>query len=122
MTPELGDRVRIVDNPATRSSGHARREGLCYGFTTPSITDVEVIGNTDGDIAFSVSIDGMEPGENWFGPDSVEVIDHSPGLVIGVGENEFIRTEQGGWERLAANRDVGRVSDLWSRLFKGRKG
>ncbi len=42
--PSLGDHVRILDDPAAAEGGWAGREGTCYGFTTPSLTGVEVVG------------------------------------------------------------------------------
>ena len=121
MTPDLGDRVRVLDNAATRSSGHAGMEGLCYGFTTPSITGVEVIGDATGDIAFNVSIEGVDPSENWFGEDCVELVDHSPGLVVGVGDAEFVRTETGDWVRLEPDEGAP-PSRWWQRFRRDRRG
>src|SRR4051812_19035614 len=39
---EIGDNVRIVRSELTEALGQADRGGVFYGFTTPSITGVEV--------------------------------------------------------------------------------
>ena len=50
--PDLGDIVDIVSSPETVAAGFAGRRGTCYGFTTPSVTGVEVVGSSDDDLAF----------------------------------------------------------------------
>ena len=72
----MGDRVRILNTAATERSGHAGLEGLCYGFTTPSVTGVAAIGADGADLAFSVGFPETEPAEAWFTAECVEVIDH----------------------------------------------
>jgi hypothetical protein len=93
--PSLGDHVRILDHPETSAGGWAGREGTCYGFTTPSVTGVEVIGKTEDDDALSV---GFDDGQSaWFAPHLVEFLDHAPGLEITIGDNRLVRDESGEW-------------------------
>lgn len=79
----------------TEKSGHAGMAGTCYGFTTPSVTGVEVIGETADDLALAVSFEGSDA--VWFAPDLVELIDHGAGTVAKVGSKTFTRTETGEW-------------------------
>lgn len=95
--PTFGDRVRIVSAPATVDAGWADREGTCLGWTTPSVSGVEVIGLTESDFAVNVGVE-MNWGVNaWFDTSLVEVIDHSPGTVIRVGDQSLIRDADGNW-------------------------
>ena len=51
----FGDRVRIKETPETRASGVAGLEGDVYGFTTPSVTAIEVVGGSPDDFAINVT-------------------------------------------------------------------
>jgi len=94
----FGDRVRIVSAPVTKASGHADRVGLVYGWTTPSVTGVEVIGASDDDFAYNVGFD--EPGTDvWFAPHLVELVDHPPGLEVTIGDRRLVRGDDGVWHR-----------------------
>lgn len=94
--PTFGDNVRIATTPATIEAGWAGREGTCYGWTTPSVTDVEVIGRTDLDYAVNVGFD--EPGvDAWFDVSLVEVVDHAGGTTMSIGDKHFVRNEDGSW-------------------------
>jgi hypothetical protein len=88
------DNVRIVRTPETESLGFAGETGSCHGFTTPSITGVEVVGGDESDLAFNVHF-----GENdaWFAPELVEFVDHAPGSTISIGDRTFVRTKDGAW-------------------------
>ncbi len=77
VEPMIGDNVRIRETDDTRLSGHAGKTGVCYGFTTPSVTRVGVIGVPTTNRAFNV---GFEEGiDAWFAAGLIEVIDHAPG-------------------------------------------
>jgi hypothetical protein len=93
--PDLGDHVRIVSVPLTEELGYAGREGTCFGFTTPSITGVSVIGETSDDLALSVSFEGSDA--IWFAPELVEFLDHGAGTVAKVGNHTYVRTADGDW-------------------------
>ena len=91
----MGDHVRIADTPETVPSGHAGREGTCYGFTTPSVTGVQVIGQGSEDYALNV---GFEDGTTaWFGRTLVEFLDVSAGMAIEIGGRRFVRAANGEW-------------------------
>src|SRR6476469_2844306 len=93
--PSLGDHVRILQDPTTAEGGWAGREGTCYGFTTPSLTGVEVVGHTEDDDALNVGFDDGETA--WFAPHLVEFIDHAPGTTITVGDKPMVRDADGNW-------------------------
>lgn len=76
---QMFDPVRIVRSPATVAAGYADRTGICYGFTTPSITEVEVIGPGQVDDALGVSFD--DGTTVWFDPSLVAVVDVNVGQV-----------------------------------------
>jgi len=94
---DLGDHVRIVSTPETEAFGYAGREAVCYGFTTPSVTGVSVVGQT-ADYALAVSFDGHDV--VWFDETLVSFLDHAPGMVATVGTKRFVRTSDGGWSEV----------------------
>lgn len=95
LPADFGDRVRIARTRLTEESGHAGRAGTCYGFTTPSVTGVEVIGDTAEDLALAVSFEVSDT--VWFAPDLIELVDHGAGTVAQVGTKTYVRTEDGQW-------------------------
>ena len=95
IEPTIGDNVRIRVTAETEESGHAGRAGTFYGFTTPSVTGVTVIGKTLVEIAYNVGFEGND--DAWFAPDLVEVVDHAPGSEMTIGERHFIRSDDGEW-------------------------
>ena len=96
----FGDQVRIKLTGETEQLGLAGREGVVFGFTTPSITGVEVIGSPRDDYALNVNFD--DTNENfWFSDDLVEFVDVGAGQVMrldGV-EQEWVRLPNGEWEQ-----------------------
>jgi hypothetical protein len=97
MFPEFGDRVRIRTNGNTEELGLAGRTSLIYGFTTPSLTLVEVIGGAVADKALSVKIDGDNEPQLWLNPEFVEFVDHAPGTTLQIGRKSFVREADGSW-------------------------
>ncbi|WP_422343510.1 hypothetical protein [Parasphingorhabdus sp.] len=56
----------IVKNTAeTEAKGLAGRHGLVFGWTTPSVTQVSVIGATDDDLAVNVFFEDLDR-DFWF--------------------------------------------------------
>ena len=92
----FGDRVRVRETIETTAAGVAKLEGDVFGFTTPSVTSVTVIGSKDDDYALNVSFE-KKKGEFWFAEDQLEFVSHSPGTKITVGEKKFVRSESGDW-------------------------
>jgi len=73
-------------------------EGDIYGITTPSVTNVAVIGSKVEDIALNVFFSDKK-GEYWFSEDQLEFLHHSPGAEIkldGV-DKKWIRSSSGAW-------------------------
>ena len=96
MAPmDFGDVVRIRSTPETAASGHADRLGTCYGFTTPSVTGVDVIGPANEDYAIAV---GFDDGSSvWFDPSLIAFVDVDPGQVARVGGHTYVRAPNGEW-------------------------
>ena len=67
--PQVGARVNIVKTPQTESAGFAGRTGTYSGWTTPSVSAVEVIGK-EKDVAFGVTFDDGVTA--WFDPLLIE--------------------------------------------------
>jgi hypothetical protein len=67
----FGDNVRILESDSTIASGHADRIGVCYGMTTPSVTEVEVVGDAGDDVALNVHFDDEAVEDAWFAPELV---------------------------------------------------
>jgi len=92
---------RIVDDSDTQQAGYAGLEGTCWGFTTPSVTSVNVIGGTEEDLAFNVHFaDG--PDDVWFAPHLVGLVDHASGTTVTIGEKQLIRDAHGEWRESPA--------------------
>jgi hypothetical protein len=91
------DIVRVLATDETESGGYAGRTGTCYGYTTPSVTNVEVVGGTEANFAFSVQLEDVE-GEVWFAPDLLELVDHDAGTTIEIGGKTFVRRADGEWD------------------------
>ncbi len=94
----FGDNVRIIGTPLTMKSGLAGLIGNVYGETTPSVTNVEVIGELRDDLAFNVYFEDKKD-NYWFAPDLLEFVDHAPGTIItldGV-DKKWVRTDNGEW-------------------------
>jgi hypothetical protein len=92
---DLGDTVRIASTPETVAAGYAGRTGVCYGFTTPSVTGVQVVGDLGGDDALIVSFE--DGGSAWFEPSLVSFVDVGAGQVAVVGDTRLIRDATGEW-------------------------
>ena len=92
--------VRIRITPATEAAGVAGPIGNVAGFTTPSMTGVEVIGEVKDDLAFSVMFNSPQV-QLWFAPELLEFVDHAPGLEIQIGKTKLIRRADGGWDKVS---------------------
>lgn len=120
--PGFGDNVRIRRTPLTESLGLAGLDGCVYGETTPSVTGVKVIGETEQDFALNVVIEGKED-DLWFAPELVEFVDHAEGTQIRIGTRRFSRDAAGEWEELPGDRPrlkPGFISWML-RSFRGRR-
>ena len=111
------DNVRIRATAETERLGYAGRSGVCFGFTTPSVTGVTVIGDVGEDYALNVNFGRDEPDPAWFAADLVEFIDHAPGTEISIGGKAFVRRADGTWVGTGASASA--VSFL-KRLLKRR--
>lgn len=79
--PDFGDNVRVKESPETRALGIAGRLGSVCGFTTPSITNVDVVGSRTEDLAYSVNIEELNQ-QFWLAPDLIEFVDHGEGVEM----------------------------------------
>jgi hypothetical protein len=80
---------------------------VCYGFTTPSITKVDVVGSTEDDIAFNVHFGDESVEDAWFVPELLEFVDHGAGQTASVGDQTSVRRADGEWEETTTD-DAGR--------------
>ena len=74
----FGDSVRVRSTPLTERLGLANLVGNVFGETTPSVTGVEVIGDSEVNHAVYVFFADEKQGF-WFAPELLEFIDHAPG-------------------------------------------
>lgn len=96
----FGDNVRIRVSSVTQAAGVAGRIGSVAGFTKPSHTKVEVIGEVKNDVAFSAIFENPHA-QLWFAPELLEFVDHAPGLDIQIGKKRWVRRADGGWDEIA---------------------
>ena len=93
--------MRVRSTPLTQQLGVAGLVGNVFGQTTPSVTGVDVIGESEGDFAINVFFETRTAGF-WFTPELLEFVDHAPGAEIrldGVSK-KWIRSETGEWKEL----------------------
>ncbi len=89
------DTVRVVSTPETIAAGYADRTGTCFGFTTPSVTRVPVVGTLEDDFALNVGFD--DDTSAWFDPSLVAFVDVNAGQIVEVGDRRSIRLPNGEW-------------------------
>jgi hypothetical protein len=96
---DFADRVRIKASQETEALGLAGRVGQIYGWTTPSVTGVSVIGSTADDYAVNVHFEALDD-SFWFSEDLVERVDRGEGTVISLEgrDSEWVRRADGEWE------------------------
>ena len=106
---DFADRVRIRATTETQRLGLAGLEGMVYGWTTPSCTGVEVIGDRGEDFAVNVHFEALGRGF-WFDEGLVELLDHGAGTVARLegSDREWVRLPDGGWEERARSDGDGR--------------
>lgn len=81
MFGTFGNKVRIKNSPETEEKGLAGMTGEIYGQTTPSMMDLEIIGNPREDYAVNVYFDDTKE-SFWFDPDLIEHLDDGQGTVM----------------------------------------
>ena len=103
--PEFADRVRIKDSEETRALDLVGRVGQIYGWTTPSVTGVSVIGSPTEDYAVNVHFDDLES-EYWFADYLLETVDHGAGTVFSIDgqSTEWVRLPNGEWQERPRSR------------------
>jgi hypothetical protein len=92
----FGDNVRVRDTPLTRARALADLTGVVHGHTTPSVTQVEVIGDLLSDFAIAVHIERLGA-PLWFAAELLEFINHGAGTVITIGTHKLIRQADSSW-------------------------
>ena len=80
----------------TEQEGIAGQTGIVHGFTTPSQTGVEVVGDCTDDYAIAVTIEGSSSAI-WLPENFLEPVDRQLGTTVQIGSRRLIRDEQGQW-------------------------
>jgi hypothetical protein len=96
--PDFADEVRIRVTQETRRLGLAGRQGQVFGFTTPSVTGVAVVGSPAEDFAINVHFDDLGTAW-WFSNELVEVIGPGTGTVMSLDgqDTQLVRLSDGDW-------------------------
>jgi len=81
MFNNFGNKVRIKKTPETEEKSLANKEGEVFGQTTPSMMDLEVIGNLKEDFAVNVHFEDLDK-SFWFTKDLIENLDSGKGAEI----------------------------------------
>ena len=113
----FGDNVRVLPTIRTEEQGVAGLLGQVYGWTTPSVTGVEVIGEVHDDYAINVFF--ADRNESfWFTAELLEFVDHAPGTEISLKGDlkKWVRTEAGEWIESKAD-DSGREGKTWWKFW-----
>ena len=97
MNIEFGDNVRFIDNDITRAASIALKKGTCTGFTTPSMTKIDFIGDANSDYALSIEVEETEE-VIWATQDLLEFLGHGKGQIIEIGNKRATRNADGSWK------------------------
>jgi hypothetical protein len=103
----FGDRVRILSTTVTEALGLAGLTGQVHGETTPSVTQVAVVGEMRQE-ALNVWIEAR--GEAlWFAPELLEFIDHGAGATATIegASEKWVRTSDGQWVESPSGKKFG---------------
>lgn len=92
----FGDNVRVRTTPETEALGVAGLAGQVFGWTTPSVTGVAVVGGLENDYAINVNFEGRGQ-QLWFATELLEFIDHAPGTTMQTGRVLLTRDVDGSW-------------------------
>lgn len=116
----FGDNVRVRSSTETQAMGVVGLVGQVYGETTPSVTNIEVVGDVTDDYAINVFFE--ERGESiWFAPDLLEFVDHGAGTEFtldGV-DKKWTRTASGDWVESSTTEESRSFWErITSRVFK----
>lgn len=98
MFESFGNKVKIKSTPETEKLSLAEKTGDVFGQTTPSITEVKVIGKTEKDFAINVYFEDLK-NSYWFDEELVETVDNVTGSVItldGV-DKKWTKDSNGNW-------------------------
>ena len=115
----FGDNVKVRETPITQAAGIAGLVGNVYGFTTPSMTKVEVIGELKEDFAFNVFFEERDEAF-WLAPDLLEFVDHAAGteIIIDGSDKKWVRNESGEWEAIRLSERPNGIIGRIIRFFK----
>jgi hypothetical protein len=94
--------------------GLANLIGNVHGETTPSVTGVEVIGESEVNRALNIFFADQKKGF-WFATELLEFIDHAPGAEIrlkGV-PKKWIRSTTGEWKEIDTSGEQPARSPWW---------
>jgi len=92
----FGDNVRVKTCELTEKLGVSGKIGCVYGMTTPSVTEIEAIGNVTENLALNVHFEDINK-QIWFAPGLLEFVDHAPGTEIKIGRLTATRNADGSW-------------------------
>jgi hypothetical protein len=94
----FGDNVRVRSAPETGARGLAGATGQVHGVTTPSVTQVDVVGELTEDCAFAIKFEGRAD-PVWFSAELLEFVDHGPGTEIRISgvAKKWSRSNDGSW-------------------------
>ena len=95
----LGDAVKICSTAETRSLGLAGKKGRVYGHTTPFVTCIKYIGETQQDLAFNVFFEELNQAF-WFAPELLESAGHVSEGEAQEASKEWGRIESGEWKKI----------------------
>lgn len=94
----FGDKVRVIKATETDALNISNLTGEVYGETTPSVTGIEPIGESDEDIAFNVHFDELDQ-SFWISPNLLDFLDHNAGTEITLDgiDKKWTRNDNGHW-------------------------
>ena len=98
MFNTFGNKVIIKSTPETETKGLAGKTGEIYGHTTPTVTDVEVIGQTKKDFALNVYFDDLKE-SFWFDESLIEELDNGAGTEMTLDgiDKKWTKDSNGNW-------------------------
>ena len=113
----FGYSVRVRTTPLTEERGLAGQIGQVCGETTPSVTNIKIVGEIREDFAVADMFEGSSE-VYWLAVELLEFIDLAAGTEIelrGV-PKKWVRTETGEWVETSSGKG-GRTKRRWWKFW-----
>ena len=109
-----GDVVRINRNELTEKAGVAGFIGAVNGFSTPSCSDLNVIGDEADKCAVKLHLE-VQQKDIWINPELLKHVDHAAGTVVHINglSKKMQRNSSGEWIEVMKAKPIKKKKPWW---------